>query len=184
MTPGDPARHEEIYGEILREHGPALGRVAAVYERDAARREDLFQEICLALWQALGRFEGRSSMRTFVFRIAHNRGLTHRWRLRRSAADPLETAGDPSDPAPGPEASALSGQRSERLRDAVAGLPLKHRQVIALTLEGLSQAEIAEVLGISGNNVAVRVSRARSLLRERLEAGHPGTAGRVRSSGV
>ena len=166
MTRAESERIDDLYQGILRDYGPALGRVAAVYERDTGRREELLQEIRLALWQALGGFEWRSSLRTFVFRIAHNRGLTHRWRLHRAAAAPLEAAGDPRDPAPGPEEAALAGQRRRRLREAVVMLPLNQRQVIALTLDGLSQAEIAEVLGISENNVAVRVARARARLRE------------------
>lgn len=166
--------HDELYDSILEDEGAALLRTAAVYERDPDRREDLFQEICLALWRALPRFEARSSLRTFVFRIAHNRGLTWRWRARRTAAAPLEEAGDPRDPAPGPEASALAGQRNVRLRRAVGRLPLGHRQVIVLTLEGMSHAEIGEVLGLTENNVAVRLTRARARLRDLLGDGGGG----------
>ena len=166
MTRADAGRIEDLYEEILRDYGPALGRVAAIYERNAGRREELFQEICFALWRALGGFERRSSLRTFVFRIAHNRGLTHRWRHHRADAEPLQAAGDPRDPAPGPEESALASQRRLKLKEAVECLSLGQRQVIALTLDGLSQSEIAEVLGISGNNVAVRVTRARARLKE------------------
>src|SRR5688572_32410234 len=54
---------EERYDRILRENGPAMRRVAAIYEADPARREDLFQEVCLALWQALPRFRGDCSER-------------------------------------------------------------------------------------------------------------------------
>lgn len=156
------------YDEILRREGAALRRVAAAYEVDPARREDLFQEICLAIWQALPRFRGESSERTFVFRIAHNRGLTHRSRRPALATD-LEEAQALADPQPGPEAEAGAAQRRERLRSAVLALPLEPRQVISLTLEGLNPREIAEVLGITENNAAVRLSRARRALRQILE---------------
>ena len=175
MTSTRRLDREERYDGLLRLEGQALRRVAAVYERVAGRREDLFQEICLAVWQALPKFEGRSSERTFVFRIAHNRGLTWRWRAGRTAQTSLDEAAEPEDPAPGPEAAATSDQRSAQLRRAVARLPLKHRQVITLTLEGLTQAEIGEVVGISANNVAVRVSRARGMLRDLLEARRRGS---------
>lgn len=161
---------EARYDDLLREHGSALRRVAAVYERDPALREDLFQEICLALWQALPRFEGLASLRTFTFRIAHNRGITHRWRRRSSASGAIEDADEPRDPSPDPEAAASRGQRSEQLLDAVGRLSLKHRQVVALTLEGLSPAEIGDVLGITENNAAVRLTRARQALRGMLGA--------------
>lgn len=156
------------YDQILRREGAALRRVAAAYEAEAARREDLFQEICLAIWQALPRFRGESSERTFVFRIAHNRGLTHRSRRRANPVD-LEEAEPVADPRPGPEAEAGEAQRRERLRSAVLDLPLEPRQVISLTLEGLSPREIAEILGITENNAAVRLSRARRALRQILE---------------
>lgn len=159
------------YDQILQREGAALRRVAAAYEADAARREDLFQEICLAIWQALPRFRGESSERTFIFRIAHNRGLTHRSRRPMTAgvsAD-LQEAEAMADPQPGPEAEAGAAQRRERLRSAVLSLPLEPRQVISLTLEGLNPREIAEVLGITENNAAVRLSRARRALRQILE---------------
>ena len=159
---------DERYDRILRREGAALRRVAAAYEADPGRREDLFQEICLAVWRALPRFRGEASERTFVFRIAHNRGLTHRSR-RPTAAAEIEEAETVVDPRPDPEAEVSDMQRRERLRAAVLALELEPRQVISLTLEGLSPKEIAGVLGITENNVAVRLSRARRALRQVLE---------------
>jgi RNA polymerase sigma factor (sigma-70 family) len=168
MTMDGGAALDARYDRILRQEGAALRRVASAYEADPARREDLFQEICLAIWQALPRFRGDASERTFVLRIAHNRGLTHRSR-RRPAGTDLAEAAILADPRPGPEADVHAGERRERLRSAVLALPLEARQVITLTLEGLSAKEIAEILGISENNAAVRLSRARRTLRQSLE---------------
>ena len=155
---------------LLREHGPALRRAVAGYEFDAARREDLFQDICLAIWQALPRFRGESSERSFLFRIAHNRGFTHRARRPPSPSHDLTDAEEVADPSATPEAAAREGQRRARLRDAVRRLPLEFQQVLTMTLEGLTPREIAEVLGITENNVGVRLSRARRLLRQTLSA--------------
>lgn len=162
------------YDELLRRDGPALRRVAASYEADAARAEDLFQEICLAVWQALPRFRGDSSERTFVFRIAHNRGLSHRSR-RRPPGDDLDAAAELPAPGPSPEAAAHASERREQLRAAVRALPLPLEQVLTLALEGLSTKEIGEVLGITDNNAAVRLTRARQALRRALGGG-PGDA--------
>ena len=159
---------EERYDRILREHGPALRRVAAIHEADPARREDLFQDICLALWQALPRFRGDCSERTFAFRIAHNRGLTHGWKARGATAD-LEEAEGLADTRRDPESELCDRDRRERLRAAVRRLPPVARQVVALSLEGLSHRDIGDVLGLTENNVAVRLTRARKLLREILE---------------
>ena len=156
---------EEKYDAILREHGPALRRVAAIYEADPVRREDLFQDVCLALWQALPRFRGDCSERTFAFRIAHNRGLSHGWKSRGRTAD-LDEAEEIPDTRRDPESELCDRDRRERLREAVRRLPPGARQVVALSLEGLSHREIGEVLGLTENNVAVRLTRARKLLRE------------------
>lgn len=156
------------YERLLAEHGPALARVAGSYAAARGRREDLFQDICLAIWHALPRFRGEASERTFIFRIAHNRGLSHSWR-RRPAGEGLNAADALPDPLPGPEEQADARQRRRRLRAAVRRLPLAARQVVTLSLEGLSHREIGEVLGISENNVAVRLSRARTALRKLLE---------------
>ena len=166
---------EERYDRILREHGSALRRAAAAYERDGARREDLFQEICLAVWKALPHFRGEASVRTFLFRIAHNRGLTHRAR-RGPALGDLDAAAHVADPRPGPESEAAARERRTRLHDAVLSLAMPARQVLTLALEGLSQKEIREVLGISENLVAVRLSRARASLRAILAEGVAGHA--------
>jgi RNA polymerase sigma-70 factor (ECF subfamily) len=103
-------------------------------------------------------------LRTFVFRIAHNRALTHVWK-RKKAGKPEEPE-DVVDARENPEASAIQNANRARLLDAVRGLPIPFRQVITLALEDLPHSEIAEVLGISENNVAVRMNRARNLLRE------------------
>ena len=128
------------------------------------------QDIWLNVWQALPRFRGESAERTFVFRIAHNRAVTHVDHHHRRRADVLED--DAPFPAPGldPERTLSAHQRHERLRTAVQELPLALRQVVVLTLEGLSHAEVAEITGITENNVAVRLSRARAMLARLLGA--------------
>lgn len=159
------------FDRLLREHGAALSRLAFGYEKLAAVREELVQEIALAIWQALPRFRGECTERTFIFRIAHNRGLTHAVR-RRAAHEPLESlpgALEPVDPRPLPDEHTSRSDRRDRLRAAVRRLPPLYREAIMLSLEELSTAEIAEVLGITENNVAVRLSRARRALKHALE---------------
>jgi RNA polymerase sigma factor (sigma-70 family) len=157
---------EQEYDRLWRDYGPSLARLAYSYEANAHAREDLLQDIRLAIWLALPRFRGESSLRTFLFRIAHNRALTHVW--RRKTRRPAEELEESVDPRPGPECAAIEANNSSRLAEAIRQLPLPFRQVITLSLEDLSYAEIASVLGISENNVAVRINRARKLLRETL----------------
>jgi RNA polymerase sigma factor (sigma-70 family) len=162
---------DDRFNRILREHGPALSRLAFGYERVASLREELMQEIALAIWQALPHFRGECSERTFVYRIGHNRGLTHAVRRRpeHQPLDELPRRLEPVDRKPHPEEAIANTQKRDRLRSAIQSLPLAYRQVVMLMLEELSHAEIAEVLGISESNVAVRMNRARKALKEELE---------------
>lgn len=159
---------EQQFDRILGEHGAAISRMAYSYESAAGIREDLVQEIALAIWQALPHFRGECSERTFVFRIAHNRGLTHVWRRRppQQSLEDLEEIDEPVDPRPHPEEQAVQTNQRARLMSAIQALPVTHRQIIVLMLEGLSHAEIGEVLGITENNVAVRLTRARKVLKD------------------
>lgn len=155
---------------LLRQHDHALRRLAASYERDPSRQQDLVQDIWLAVWQALPRFRGECSERTFVFRIAHNRAVSHidHWQRRRT--DSLDENAPVPAPQPDPEHALSAVQRRERLQDAVQSLPIGLRQVVVLTLEGLTHAEVAEIVGVSENNVAVRLTRARAALSRLLGA--------------
>ncbi len=154
------------FDDILREHGPSLWRVIASYAPPGAERDDLAQDVLLAVWQALARFRGESAVKTFVLRIAHNRGLTHAWR-RAKAPLPAELP-DVPDSQPAPDEHVAARQRQERFLRHLRGLPLGQRQVLTLALEGLPHAEIAEIVGITPENVAVRLGRAREALRRSL----------------
>ena len=158
---------DQRFDEVLREHGPALRRLVHAWERERAAREDLWQEILFALWRALPRFRGECAERAFVFRVAHNRALTHRFKSRPDE-ESLEAAAETHDPRPSPEHDAVAAQHRQRLLHALRALPVAARQVLTLSLEGFSRAEIAEVLGITENNTGVRLSRARKLLQEQL----------------
>lgn len=155
---------------LLYEHDRALRRLAASYERDPSKQQDLVQDIWLAVWQALPRFRGECSERTFVFRIAHNRAVSHVDHWQRRRADSLDEDAPLAAPHPDPEHALSTQQRHQRLQAAVQLLPLGMRQIVVLTLEGLSNAEVSEIVGITENNVAVRLTRARAALSRLLGA--------------
>jgi RNA polymerase sigma factor (sigma-70 family) len=163
---------EARFNRILHEYGTALSRLAFGYEKVAGARQELTQDIALAIWQALPHFRGECSERTFIYRIAHNRGLSHAFRRQpaHEALDELPRPLEPVDPRPQPEEQLAIASQRDRLRTAIQRLPLAYRQVVMLLLEELQHAEIGEVLGISESNVAVRLNRARKLLKEALEA--------------
>lgn len=167
---------DQRFERLLGEHGPALRRLAQAYADGSADADDLFQEIAFAVWRALPSFRGESSERTFVFRIGHNRGLTHRSRRK---LPPVELDDTVSDRSPGPETLLNVAIQRERLLQAVRRLPEVQRQVVTMSLEGLSTGEIAEVLGVTDNSVAIRLTRARKALREIL-SGEGGRDGQER----
>lgn len=166
-----PGKVEERFDRVLREYGPALSRLAFGYEKVAGAREELMQEIALAIWQALPNFRGECSERTFLYRVAHNCAITHVCRRRpdHASLDELPAPAEPIDPTPHPEEQIAKAHERDYLRSAIQRLPLVYRQVLMLALEELSRAEISEILGITENNVAVRLNRARKALKSALE---------------
>jgi len=153
---------------VLGAYRSSIGRVVASYSTTEEERDDLWQEIALALLCALPRFRGECSERSYVLRIAHNCGIRQLWRRKRQApTDPPDRA---PDDRPRADAVAARQEESERLRAAINRLPLGLRQALTLALEDLTHREIAEILGINENAVAVRLHRARKELKRLLEA--------------
>jgi RNA polymerase sigma-70 factor (ECF subfamily) len=157
---------------VIETFGPGLARLAASYEFDRALREDLLQEILLAIHQALPTLREESQIGPFVFRIAHNRAVTHvarRASERRAAATFEAGTMDEAGAAESQEDKLLADEHTQRLLWAVRRLPLAYRQVITLVLEDLSYADIAKALGLSVSNVGVRVNRAKVILKELMD---------------
>ena len=166
MAPPEQSRYEAL----LREYLQPLRRLAWSYTRDATEGDDLLQEIALALWTALPRFRGDSSERTWLYRVAHNTGISYatsqkRRTAREGAAVPLEK--EPTSRS-NPEGEAMDREQSHRLWNAIRDLPLADRQLICLHLEGLSAAHIEDITGVNAGNVATRLTRIRQRLVERL----------------
>lgn len=141
---------------------PQLWRAVRGYELNPAVREELLQEVLLAIWESLPRLRDPERLLPFVLRIAHNMGASHvRSEIRRPTPVPFdEHLHDLQD-------SALHGDcaRTQWLFEALATLPLHLRQVLMLQLEGFDYQDIADLLGISPENVGVRLHRARDRLK-------------------
>lgn len=154
--------------EIAQTHGALIRRIARSYEANAARCEELVQDIHLALWQALPRFRGDASMKTFVARISHNRAITH---VTRESREPRPIGLDETMRAAGasPEEATEHRDLRAKLEAAVQQLPLSLKVVASLALEGFSPEEVAEVLGIATSAASVRLHRAKEQLKEMLK---------------
>ena len=119
----DRATLERQFDHLLAANGPALTRLAASYTNTSSDRDDLLQEIAIAVWKALPQFRGECSDRTFLFRVAHNRGVAFLLRNRSRTSGVLEEI-EVHDPAPDPESGLAQEQRVERLKRAIHRLPI------------------------------------------------------------
>ena len=156
------------FERIVAEHGPLISRIAMSYEADPTLREDLTQQIFLAVWQALPSYRADASLKTFIARIAQNRAISYVARAVRlpptaEMSERVETH------EPNPEQSAIESNERRLLLEATRRLPLPQREVIILVLEGFSYAEIADMLSIAPNALALRLSRAKAALKKMLE---------------
>lgn len=170
----DWTSREALYREAADAHGAAIARLCAAYEADPAERADLEQSIHLELWRSLGSFEGRSSLRTWVFRVAHNVAASHAaaGKRRRGLLDGhgLEAI-DAESAEPPPDEQVAQADMLAKLHALIRGLKTSDRQVMLLYLEDLEAETIAEITGLTPGAVATRISRAKELLKKRFEAG-------------
>jgi RNA polymerase sigma-70 factor (ECF subfamily) len=155
---------DERFGRLLKTNHAPLTRLATSYAANRSDRDDLVQEIAIALWRALPSFRGECSERTFLFRIAHNRCITHLSR-RRDTVSLDDAQIDPEDPQASSEGIVAQEQERRRFVQAIRELRVIHREVLVLFLEGMDYGEIAAVVGISESNVGVRLNRARQKLK-------------------
>jgi RNA polymerase sigma-70 factor (ECF subfamily) len=168
---------EDRYAEVARTFGAALERLAAGYERDPEARRDLLQDIHVALWRSLARYDRRCSLRTWIYRVAHNTAISRIVRPRAAAPtlvamdDDLESVAAAVDREAG-----LDRQRAlDRLYTLIHRLRPLDRQVMLLYLEEEDAASIAEITGLSAANVSTKVRRIKQILvRQFHEGSHHG----------
>jgi RNA polymerase sigma-70 factor (ECF subfamily) len=167
---------DDLYKEAVLAHGPALGRLARSYEADTEDRRDLLQEIHLALWRSFVTFDDRCSLRTWVYRVAHNAADSHILRSRRTKSKTLvslEEMEEPGGIAAKDDTNHTIEQSLilEQLYALIQRLNPPDRQVILLYLEGMDAAGIGEVTGISSGYVATKIHRIKAILAERFRKG-------------
>ncbi|GAA0276620.1 sigma-70 family RNA polymerase sigma factor [Alteraurantiacibacter aestuarii] len=157
---------DEQYAEAAASFGAAIQRLARGYEADADLCRDLVQDIHAALWRSFAYFEQQCSIRSWVYRIAHNVAVSHIQRSRRQRGGGLETLEVIEELAApdNPEAETGEAQMAARLLATIHRLAPTDRQVMLLFLEDLTAAEIGEVTGLSPTAVSSRIHRLKALL--------------------
>lgn len=151
------------FDTLVRRRESALRALAAKFARAPEDREDLYQDMLLAIWKALPQFRGESSLATYANRIAYSTAVDYARRQRI-----LLPEVDAEDRAASPEECIGRVMVGARLRSAIDELPRKLRQVLNLHLDGHDYREIAQRTGIGRGNVGARLTRARDRLRRRL----------------
>lgn len=191
------AGDEQAFADLLAEHGPAMLRVAQMYVSSRAVAEEVVQEAWLGVISGIGRFEGRSSLRTWIFRILANRAKTRGEREGRSLPFSSLGGSDPEDEgatvdadrfhsegpfagrwtsAPSrwselPESRLVAKETVALAQAAIDELPDTQRAVITMRdVEGWSAEEVRNVLDLSETNQRVLLHRARAKVRRALEA--------------
>ena len=190
------AGDEVAFAELIDRHSPAMVRVAQTYVPSRAVAEEVVQETWIAVLRGIDGFEGRSTLKTWIFRILANVAMRRGERESRSvpfsALAAAEDTGEPSvDPDrflpadhelfpghwslsptrwPTPEEGLLAGETREVIARAIEALPKAQRTVIALRdVEGWSSDEVCEALEITAGNQRVLLHRARSTVRTTIE---------------
>ena len=172
-TPRGAAR-EVLYHEVLHTFGPAVERLAHAYEADSDKFRDLLQDIHFAIWRSLATFDGRCSLRTWVYRVAHNTAAAHVTRVLRFRRHQFVTLDELDTPATNPaEAADSLDRRLEigRLRALIQQLAPLDRQVMLCYLEGMDAQAIGELVGMSQGAVAMKVHRVKRVLAGRYHGG-------------
>jgi RNA polymerase sigma-70 factor (ECF subfamily) len=167
---GDTRAFNEVYARFEEMVYNLSFRLSGNYEEAA----DLTQEIFLRIYRHLGSFGGRSSLKTWIFRIAvnHCRDRLSRWRplTQPLGDDPGEGEVAYADPSRGPEELAVAADEGRRVTEGLARLaPVFREAVVLRDIEGLSYEEIADVLGVRIGTVRSRIARGRDQLRVLLE---------------
>src|ERR1035437_2309273 len=174
--PSSRSQSDDLYASAIHAYGSALDRLARAYEFDPEDRRDLLQEIHLALWRSFDAFAAQCSLRTWVYRVAHNAATSHVMRCRRRKSKTLVSLEEIEEQGgiAANEDSYQSLEQSqilEKLYALIQRLNPLERQVILLYLEGMDASTIGEITGISSGYVATKIHRIKAILREQFRHG-------------
>lgn len=162
-------RDPEACREMIRRHHALVFGHLRRLGADASLAEDLTQETYAKAWRRLDTLRKESSLRSWLLTIARNEFFQHvrRWKQETTGLDPVP---ERMDERPSPDGLVTTGERDQRLREAVASLEPSLQETVALHyFQDLSLKEVAEVLAVPPGTVKSRLNRALGLLREQLE---------------
>ena len=166
------AERETLFQQWLNDHAGLVYKVTRAYAQDADDQDDLFQEIVFQLWRSLPSFRGSAKATTWIYRVALNTALAWRRREAKHRGDKAPLAALANQHAAEHNDLAVQNSREtrQRLYGAIYRLSKIDCALALLYLNGLTYAEMAEILGISEGNVGVKLSRIKRSLASGMEA--------------
>lgn len=150
---------EQEFTKIVREHKDTIYMVCYMFSKDNDEVQDLYQEILINLWRSLPSFEGRSNVRTWLWRVSLNTCISIDRKKRRGKSIPLEMDIDLYNDAD------RDTKQIKLLHERINRLGPFDRAIILLWLENMSYEEIGAIVGISEKNVSVRLYRIKEQLK-------------------
>lgn len=165
---------DSLYEQAAETYGSSLDRLARAYELDAEARRDLLQDIHLHLWRSLAHFDQRCSLRTWVYRVAHNVATGHVIRQRRIRSKLVSI--ENIEAMPGSDQGELAASQTEALERVsmlIQRLKPLDRQIIISYLEEMDASSIGEITGLSPANIAMKIHRIKNVLRRWFGEGGP-----------
>lgn len=179
MNFSENPQHRKTFEEWVSLHAGILHHVVNAFA-EGDDRQDLMQELLLAVWKAIPAFREESKVSTFLHRVTHNAALTWRRKIRTHdrRMDAFRATHMPSmeaspDPAQTTTASDPTADRLARLYEEIRRLPALDRSLILLSLDGLTYTEMAHIHGLTETNTGSRLTRARQKLAQALKATPP-----------
>lgn len=161
------AEQQQRFADWLREHGAIVHHIVNGFA-SGDDRNDLLQEVLLAVWKSIPAFRGQAKPTTYLYRVSHNAALL--WiRTEKNYRRRVERFGAASPGAFAADADPLTEDRLAKIYAAIHQLKPLDRSLMLLSLDGLSYHEMAEILGLSESNVGVKLNRIKTQLTQTLK---------------
>ena len=150
---------EKKFAQMVREQKSTVYLVCYMFSKDKSEVDDLVQEVLVNLWKGFGRFEGRSDIRTWVYRVSLNTCISAARKKKRNETLPLTMDIDLFDE------NDADNRQVDLLHSRISRLQPFDRAIVLLWLENLNYEEIGQIVGISTKNVSVRLVRIKEQLK-------------------
>lgn len=151
---------ETEFSRIIREQKATIYTVCYMFSKDKEEVDDLFQEVLVRLWQGYDSFQGKSDLRTWIYKVSLNTCISIDRKKKRRKTQPLLEGVDLFDK------NDADNRQTDMLHERIGRLQPFDRAIVLLWLENMSYDEIAQIVGISVKNVSVKLYRIKEQLKQ------------------